>query len=508
MAKKLFQSSIYLIALTIVSIVGAILINAALAAYVGPTANPPSSNVNSLLSSGTDASLLTLTLTGTTLTLNQTTNARFYANASKGFQVRLDSDNNDANAEFAINNGANAEVFKVDESGNVTATGGIRLGNYAEKPACSAGILGSMVFDTANDKPYVCGAGGIWKPLDSDYDKDGIVDWNDQDDTDATKKTATLIPENIKSGVTIFGVTGTASSGPVPQAPTGLAVTVENTSSGQIKISWTAPYGAVDQYKIYRGTAAGSLSQVGAVSSPTVTYTNTGLTNNTTYYFAVSAVNTTGEGVKSSVVPGSVATCYTDADGDNYGAAFSYYRVNGCSAGAVAVGGDCADTNYTGIGSWGQDYDHMVNPSGSSHDYSYQTGQYTSTYDWNCDGQQTKVYTQVSPNSPPFDSCTTSLPSCTYPYGYVPSGGASCRYMGGWIGSVPGCGSYGTYASYLSSYTNYYPLTTPNTACLTGQDHGSYSNYAYDPNGFLEVYTGGYYGSWKWDDSGKNQPCY
>jgi len=53
----------------------------------------------------------------------------------------------------------------VDDDLEVTGT--IRLGNYATKPTCNASNLGAMVFDTANDKPYVCVSTG-WKDLDRD----------------------------------------------------------------------------------------------------------------------------------------------------------------------------------------------------------------------------------------------------------------------------------------------------------------------------------------------------
>ena len=41
-----------------------------------------------------------------------------------------------------------------------------------------------------------------------DFDEDGIIDWNDWDDTDPEKKEQDLLPENIKKGVDIFGVVG------------------------------------------------------------------------------------------------------------------------------------------------------------------------------------------------------------------------------------------------------------------------------------------------------------
>ena len=65
MAKKFSQAVIYLIALTVVSTVGAILIKEVLAAWTGPTANPPSGNITPVNSgwtvAGTNVSLTTLT---------------------------------------------------------------------------------------------------------------------------------------------------------------------------------------------------------------------------------------------------------------------------------------------------------------------------------------------------------------------------------------------------------------------------------------------------------------
>jgi hypothetical protein len=69
MFKRILKSSIYLIALTVVSTAGAILINAAVAAWIGPTANPPGNNAENLLFSGSDAALKSLTLTGANLFL-------------------------------------------------------------------------------------------------------------------------------------------------------------------------------------------------------------------------------------------------------------------------------------------------------------------------------------------------------------------------------------------------------------------------------------------------------
>jgi len=121
--------------------------------------------------------------------------------------------------QYSQNSGttwANIAVFQPDIStisSKLTVTEGLRLANKttAQMPTCDSAILGTMIFDTTEDKPYVCASTG-WKPLDSDYDKDGIVDWNDQDDTNANLKHVNLISDYIRKGITIFGVTGTMTT--------------------------------------------------------------------------------------------------------------------------------------------------------------------------------------------------------------------------------------------------------------------------------------------------------
>lgn len=85
-----------------------------------------------------------------------------------------------------------------------------------------------------------------------------------------------------------------------PSRVTGLTAIAGN---AQVVLNWTAPANngsAITNYKIYRSTPTNGsyslLTTVGAV----LTYTNTGLTNDTTYYYKVSAVNAIGEGSQSS----------------------------------------------------------------------------------------------------------------------------------------------------------------------------------------------------------------
>ncbi len=94
----------------------------------------------------------------------------------------------------------------------VKVDGNFILDNVSSRPTCDAGTKGNLVFDTVEDKPFVCTGAG-WKPLDSDGDKDGVTDAFDADDNDANDATATTA--DVASGKTFYAnssrETGTAS---------------------------------------------------------------------------------------------------------------------------------------------------------------------------------------------------------------------------------------------------------------------------------------------------------
>lgn len=83
----------------------------------------------------------------------------------------------------------------------------------------------------------------------------------------------------------------------IPATPSGVTATAAN---GQVNLVWIAVSGATS-YNVKRGTATGG--PYTTVSSPiTASFNDTGLTNFTTYYYVISAVNSAGESGGSTQV--------------------------------------------------------------------------------------------------------------------------------------------------------------------------------------------------------------
>jgi hypothetical protein len=84
---------------------------------------------------------------------------------------------------------------------------------------------------------------------------------------------------------------------PMPAAPTGLAPTA---GDAQVILSWDASATATNYY-VKRSTTSGS-GHANIATNASLTFTNMGLVNGTLYYYVVSAINPSGEGVNSAEV--------------------------------------------------------------------------------------------------------------------------------------------------------------------------------------------------------------
>jgi fibronectin type 3 domain-containing protein len=133
----------------------------------------------------------------------------------------------------------------------------------------------------------------------------------------------------LPAGLAIFGLLGT-SPPPPPPTPTGLAATAGNAS---VALAWTASSGATS-YNIYRGTTSGGEGTTPVATTASTSYTDTGLTNGTKYYYKVSATNgggTSAQSSEASATPSSSSPTSVQI-----------------SAGGPATGTWAADEDFTG----------------------------------------------------------------------------------------------------------------------------------------------------------------
>ncbi|MDQ2873435.1 MAG: discoidin domain-containing protein [Actinomycetota bacterium] len=89
-----------------------------------------------------------------------------------------------------------------------------------------------------------------------------------------------------------------AATGTAPPTPTGLVATAGN---GSVALTWAASAGATS-YSIYRGTASGAEGTTPVGTATSGSFTDTGLTNGTTYYYTVTASNSAGSSAHSAEV--------------------------------------------------------------------------------------------------------------------------------------------------------------------------------------------------------------
>ena len=91
-----------------------------------------------------------------------------------------------------------------------------------------------------------------------------------------------------------------AVSGAAMSPPSGLIATAA--SSSQINLSWTDNSSTETGFRIERSSSsAGPYTQIATVGAGVITYSNTGISSSTTYYYRIRAYNTNGNSAPTSV---------------------------------------------------------------------------------------------------------------------------------------------------------------------------------------------------------------
>jgi len=134
------------------------------------------------------------------------------------------------------------------------------------------------------------------------------------DSVKITMTSGTLSIINVQSGAVIYSgsVSDIANCSfypesipPAPSAPAAPATLTATGGTGQINLAWGAVSNATS-YNVYYATSTGVTTSNGTkIAASTNSYLHTGLAAGTTYYYIVTALNSTGESVASTQIQGS-----------------------------------------------------------------------------------------------------------------------------------------------------------------------------------------------------------
>ncbi len=169
------------------------------------------------------------------------------------------------------------------------------------------GLDGNSKFQLENSAPYeLAGSnGGSWAPT---VGKHTLTATAYQYDNAGGASSSTY-------SITFTVVNGTASTASNAQATiapsTVTGVTATSNSSSQITVKWTGSSTA-DGYKVERSTDGTNFTQVATVTS--TSFTNTGLSNASTYTYRVKAYNEIGTASASSSVKATTAVLTVNID--------------------------------------------------------------------------------------------------------------------------------------------------------------------------------------------------
>jgi len=164
--------------------------------------------------------------------------------------------------------------------------------------------------------PHVAGTATLVfaSSIDSTYDLNKNGSWDASEVRERLRDTADDLGAAGWDSWYGYGLVDADEAAPAPSGDTTppaqvTGVTVTTVSSSQLDVSWTANVELdLNHYKVYRSTlSVFTPSATNLIASPaTDSYSDTGLTASTTYYYMVSAVDKAGnEGEPSSEVSGT-----------------------------------------------------------------------------------------------------------------------------------------------------------------------------------------------------------
>ena len=185
--------------------------------------------------------------------------------------------------QFSLNPGSSTPpVAPVTPSGLAASAASTSAIHLTWSASSTAGVSYTVYFGTNSGAASTALAGGV---TGTSYTASGLSA------STTYYFTVKAVSASAGSSAASNQASATTQAAVAPAAPSGL--TASGSSSSQINLSWAASATSGVTYSMFSGTSAGTLSQIANGVGGT-TYSATGLTPSTTYYFTVKAVSSSG----------------------------------------------------------------------------------------------------------------------------------------------------------------------------------------------------------------------
>lgn len=191
----------------------------------------------------------------------------------------------------------------------------------------------------------------------------------------------TYVDQGLTNGTTYYyklqagnsagtsALTSSFSGTPAPVPPVAPVLAVSSTGNQQVSLSWNAPATATS-YSLSRSTTSGGSYSVINGALTATSYTDTGLTNGTTYYYVVKAINAVGSSGNSNQVSAVPQPPFTGLTVDTFPSATQFNnKLNDLgqpiswSIGSIYYGSDSAGNIVLNSGTSGDYYKETINQS-------------------------------------------------------------------------------------------------------------------------------------------------
>ena len=245
-------------------------------------------------------------------------------------------ENSLATIQFALNGGGTTTATPPAAPSGLTATAAsANQINLAWKASSTSGVTYTVYFGTASGSTGTVLANAV---SGTSYAATGL------NASTTYYFTVRAVSSNGGSSAASNQASAATQAAPTPAAPSGLTATAS--SSSQINLGWKASATGGVTYSIYQGTSSGAATTLLASSVSGLSYSVTGLTASSTYFYVVKAVTPAG-GVSAAsnqatattqvAAAGTCHVAYTDQN--DWGSGFT---------GAVSI----TNTGTTALSSW------------------------------------------------------------------------------------------------------------------------------------------------------------